>query len=308
MAVKKIKSLKGRIDCPNCFSLLQWDSIKDIKVSNGNEYVICPECGQALMLDKKTDYWVEGDGSSSFNFVKVVTNLPKTGDPNYIYAIKYHLYTPYIKDEQMGININGQYDLAVFEKEAPNIYLQVLFWGVLPDYKLYYNFGMGSKGIIDTNYMLDKESIHYVSEPPAELKNKQAFLIDKGQFYKTYTYSSSMGWIATNRKEVTIYFNYPPIEIDKNNQKALYTGDLYTDKNHSSSIDKEGILLNSVKQFLITYIGNNLETEQEFTFYPIDIQYNSTYDIYFHSVLGKQSKGSAQETETMCVLIGTPTY
>jgi len=23
----------------------------------------------------------------------------------------------------MGININGQYDLAVFEKEAPNIYL-----------------------------------------------------------------------------------------------------------------------------------------------------------------------------------------
>jgi len=31
---------------------------------------------------------------------------------------------------------------------------------------------MGSKGIIDTNYMLDKESIHYVSEPPAELKNK----------------------------------------------------------------------------------------------------------------------------------------
>jgi len=36
MAVKKIKSLKGEIDCPYCFSLLQWDNVKDIKVSNGN--------------------------------------------------------------------------------------------------------------------------------------------------------------------------------------------------------------------------------------------------------------------------------
>ena len=42
MAVQKIKSLKGQIDSPRCFSLLQWDSTKDIKVSGGNKYIICP--------------------------------------------------------------------------------------------------------------------------------------------------------------------------------------------------------------------------------------------------------------------------
>ena len=64
MAVKKIKSLKGEIDCPYCFSLLQWDNVKDIKVSNGNQYITCPECGQNVLLDKEKDYWVESDDST----------------------------------------------------------------------------------------------------------------------------------------------------------------------------------------------------------------------------------------------------
>ena len=63
MAVQKIKSLKGQIDCPTCFSLLQWDSIKDVKVSGGNKYIICPQCGQSLYLDPEKDYWVEDSQS-----------------------------------------------------------------------------------------------------------------------------------------------------------------------------------------------------------------------------------------------------
>lgn len=67
MAVQKIKSLKGQIDCPTCFSLLQWDSIKDIKVSGGNKYIICPQCGQSLYLDPNKDYWIEEDDVLEFD-------------------------------------------------------------------------------------------------------------------------------------------------------------------------------------------------------------------------------------------------
>lgn len=56
--IKKIADLKGQIDCPYCFSLLQWDQISDVKVSNGNKYVECPECGRSLMLNQSIDYWV----------------------------------------------------------------------------------------------------------------------------------------------------------------------------------------------------------------------------------------------------------
>lgn len=63
MSITKIANLKGQIDCPFCFSLLQWDDIKDIKVSNGNQYVVCPECGQTIMLKKGHDYWLTPDNS-----------------------------------------------------------------------------------------------------------------------------------------------------------------------------------------------------------------------------------------------------
>jgi len=66
--ITKIASLKGQIDCPNCFSLLQWDSVNDIKTSNGNRYIVCPECGQSILLDPKKDYWItveeNGNGPS----------------------------------------------------------------------------------------------------------------------------------------------------------------------------------------------------------------------------------------------------
>lgn len=62
MAIKKIASLKGRVDCPDCFSLLEWDSVSDVHVSNGNQYVICPICGKYINLDPKRDYWVEVEG------------------------------------------------------------------------------------------------------------------------------------------------------------------------------------------------------------------------------------------------------
>lgn len=62
--IKKINSLVGKIDCPYCFSLLQWDNIEDIKISNGTKYVICPECGKNIILDNKKDYWVEPSSGS----------------------------------------------------------------------------------------------------------------------------------------------------------------------------------------------------------------------------------------------------
>lgn len=67
MAIKKIASLKGRIDCPDCFSLLEWDSVTDVHVTTGNKYVICPICGKYIDLDPKRDYWIEvtDDGGGS---------------------------------------------------------------------------------------------------------------------------------------------------------------------------------------------------------------------------------------------------
>ena len=57
--IQKVKSLVGQIDCPHCFSLLQWNNKEDVHVSNGNKYVICPECGQHIILDKFRDYWID---------------------------------------------------------------------------------------------------------------------------------------------------------------------------------------------------------------------------------------------------------
>lgn len=57
MAITKKESLKGYANCLNCYSLIQWDEITDIKVSNGNEYVVCPNCGNNIPLRKGQDYW-----------------------------------------------------------------------------------------------------------------------------------------------------------------------------------------------------------------------------------------------------------
>lgn len=58
MAIQKISKIVGRIDCPNCFSLIEWNSKEDVHISNGTEYIICPECGQHIILNKNTDYWI----------------------------------------------------------------------------------------------------------------------------------------------------------------------------------------------------------------------------------------------------------
>ncbi len=62
--VKKIASLKGQIDCPNCFSLLEWDSIDDIKWVAGNRYITCPICKQNLILKDNVDYWITSEDGS----------------------------------------------------------------------------------------------------------------------------------------------------------------------------------------------------------------------------------------------------
>ena len=62
--IEKIANLKGQIDCPYCFSLLQWDSVTDVHVSGGNKYVICPVCNQYLTLDPKRDYWITESSDS----------------------------------------------------------------------------------------------------------------------------------------------------------------------------------------------------------------------------------------------------
>ena len=63
--IQKVKSLVGRIDCPHCFSLLQWDNKEDVHISNGNKYVICPECGEHIILNQYHDYWLEPEDSDS---------------------------------------------------------------------------------------------------------------------------------------------------------------------------------------------------------------------------------------------------
>jgi len=60
--IKKIASLKGHIDCPFCFSYLEWNDINDIQVFNGNKYIVCPECGKNVYLNDKKDYWDTSGG------------------------------------------------------------------------------------------------------------------------------------------------------------------------------------------------------------------------------------------------------
>ena len=88
MAIRKISKIIGRIDCPNCFSLIEWDSKEDVYVSNGTEYVICPECGQHIILNKDTDYWIavedsddddEGEGGDTPGTRKAVVGTAIVG-------------------------------------------------------------------------------------------------------------------------------------------------------------------------------------------------------------------------------------
>ena len=62
--IQKVATLIGQIDCPYCLSLLEWDDIADVKVSNGNKYIVCPECGKNVPLNEKIDYWVTKETSS----------------------------------------------------------------------------------------------------------------------------------------------------------------------------------------------------------------------------------------------------
>lgn len=63
MAIQKISNIVGRIDCSNCFSLIEWNTKEDVHVSNGTEYVICPECGQHIILNKDINYWIAVEDS-----------------------------------------------------------------------------------------------------------------------------------------------------------------------------------------------------------------------------------------------------
>ena len=57
--IRKVSNLVGQVDCQHCFSLLQWNNKTDVHYSNGTKYVICPECGEHVILDRFRDYWVE---------------------------------------------------------------------------------------------------------------------------------------------------------------------------------------------------------------------------------------------------------
>ena len=69
MAVTKLNNLIAKIDCPYCFSLISWDSPDDVQISNGNKYIVCPECGQVIQFKKGQDYWFEEEGSGSSDAV-----------------------------------------------------------------------------------------------------------------------------------------------------------------------------------------------------------------------------------------------
>lgn len=69
MAVTKLNNLIAKIDCPYCFSLISWDSPDDVQISNGNKYIICPQCGQVIQFKKDQDYWFEEESSESSDTV-----------------------------------------------------------------------------------------------------------------------------------------------------------------------------------------------------------------------------------------------
>ena len=52
MAIEKIGNIKKYTYCPNCFSLIQWDSPQEEKTILGNKRVICPECGKLININK----------------------------------------------------------------------------------------------------------------------------------------------------------------------------------------------------------------------------------------------------------------
>lgn len=114
--IQKVKSLVGQIDCPHCFSLLQWNNKEDVHVSNGNKYVICPECGEHIILDKFRDYWIDptakedddGDGDSS-NSNKTIFMLL---DGNSITIMQ----NGSTSDDYSALNFSLQHPFEVYER------------------------------------------------------------------------------------------------------------------------------------------------------------------------------------------------
>lgn len=48
MAVTNAGKIKKKTYCPNCFSILTWDDVKDEISNNGHRVIICPVCGEKV--------------------------------------------------------------------------------------------------------------------------------------------------------------------------------------------------------------------------------------------------------------------
>lgn len=112
MAITKIKDLVARIDCPSCLSLIQWTDVSDVQVSNGNKYIVCPECGQHIMLNRIEDYWIEEPDDTPTPVVDskimVVDFIQATGS-DYTLEDPFSTYFDFVKDGGM---IFGKNDIS----------------------------------------------------------------------------------------------------------------------------------------------------------------------------------------------------
>ena len=91
--------IKKQIDCPYCYSLLEWDSGEDLTTVNGNQYIICPECGQMIQLNPKQDYIpkkkvINPDGDEIQAYV--VEQFPSTGEDGKYYILKTNQYEGFV--------------------------------------------------------------------------------------------------------------------------------------------------------------------------------------------------------------------
>lgn len=50
--VTKVGNLIKKIHCNNCFSILSWDDVEVERTMNGNRYIVCPECGVRVPINR----------------------------------------------------------------------------------------------------------------------------------------------------------------------------------------------------------------------------------------------------------------
>lgn len=157
--------IKKQIDCPYCYSLLQWDSGQDITIISGNKYIQCPECGQMIQLQDKKNYFVNENSSSDSDSKTLIVEAQLIKSSNN--PPKYDIQQLNITPKEL-LNNNVIFKLI---DDNESIYSNAFFMAYIPTSQLpsggvytinrigYYNIGL---------YAQDQNSIFTNVEPMPE--------------------------------------------------------------------------------------------------------------------------------------------